>query len=54
MARDLLLSRKPGATVTLTRGAGGAFEITVDGRLGFSKLAVGRLPAIPEILATIS
>jgi len=54
VARDVLLSRKPEATVTLTRGAGGAFEITVDGRLGFSKLAVGRFPTIPEILAAIS
>jgi selT/selW/selH-like putative selenoprotein len=54
VARDLLLSRKPDATVTLTRGAGGAFEITVDGRLGFSKLATGQFPTIPEILSTIS
>lgn len=54
MARDLLTSRKPDATVTLTRGAGGAFEISVDGRLMFSKLTTGQFPTIPEILATIA
>jgi selT/selW/selH-like putative selenoprotein len=39
-----------GATdVTLVPGSRGAFEITVDGRLAWSKQASGRFPADAEI-----
>jgi selT/selW/selH-like putative selenoprotein len=39
----------PGAEIELVKGTGGAFEITVDGRLVFSKLQLGRFPAYQEI-----
>ena len=35
---------RAGADVELVRGSGGVFEITVDGRLAFSKKALGRFP----------
>jgi selT/selW/selH-like putative selenoprotein len=39
--------------VTLKRSGGGVFEITVDGRLGYSKKATGRFPADAEVLAAV-
>jgi selT/selW/selH-like putative selenoprotein len=38
-----------GAEVELVKGGGGVFEITVDGRLAFSKKALGRFPTDAEI-----
>jgi len=35
--------------VTLNRSGGGVFEITVDGRLAFSKKALGRFPTDEEV-----
>ena len=35
--------------VTLTASGGGKFEITVDGRLAFSKKATGRFPTDKEL-----
>jgi selT/selW/selH-like putative selenoprotein len=35
------------------RGSGGEFEITVDGRLVFSKRAEGRFPDHEEVLALL-
>lgn len=43
----------PAADVHLRRSAGGVFEITVDGRLMFSKQAEGRFPTDPEIVAAL-
>jgi selT/selW/selH-like putative selenoprotein len=44
-----------GVDSTLIRGSGGEFEITVDGRLVFSKKQEGRFPYdIEEVLALIS
>ena len=43
-----------GATVTLKKSRGGAFEVTVDGELLFSKLAIGRFPTHAEIDALIA
>ncbi len=40
---------KFGAEVELVKGGGGVFEITVDGRLAFSKKALGRFPSEEEI-----
>jgi selT/selW/selH-like putative selenoprotein len=37
--------------VTLRRSGGGVFEITVDGRLAYSKKATGRFPTEAEVLA---
>tara|TARA_B100001167_G_scaffold68749_1_gene40722 strand:+ start:351 stop:470 length:120 start_codon:yes stop_codon:yes gene_type:complete len=35
--------------VTLTASDGGKFEITVDGRLAYSKKAMGRFPTDAEL-----
>jgi len=35
--------------VTLTASDGGKFEITVDGRLAYSKKAMGRFPTDVEL-----
>jgi predicted Rdx family selenoprotein len=40
---------KLGAEVTLTAAGGGRFEITVDGRLAYSKKALGRFPTDAEL-----
>ena len=53
MARDLIVSRQPEARVTLTRSGGGVFEISVDGRLGYSKKATGRFPTPDEIVQSV-
>jgi selT/selW/selH-like putative selenoprotein len=39
--------------VTLKRSGGGVFEVTVDGRLAYSKKATGAFPTDEEVLATI-
>jgi len=38
-----------GASVTLIEGSGGRFEVTVDGKLLFSKASLERFPAYQEI-----
>jgi len=43
------LSETWGASVTLQKSRGGAFEVTVDGVLLFSKLTEGRFPSHSEI-----
>ena len=43
----------PGAEVRLVRSKGGAFEVTIDGRKVFSKLALGRFPAYREVPALV-
>jgi selT/selW/selH-like putative selenoprotein len=44
----------PGTPVALRRSGGGVFEITVDGRLAYSKKATGRFPTDTEVLATLN
>lgn len=44
---------KFGADVTLTASGGGRFEITVDGRLAYSKKALGRFPTDAELDALV-
>ncbi len=39
-----------GIDATLIRGSGGVFEVVLDGKLIFSKKAVGRFPEADEIL----
>jgi len=39
-----------GVDASLVRGSGGEFEITLDGTLIFSKRALGRFPAVEEVL----
>jgi selT/selW/selH-like putative selenoprotein len=43
----------PTAQVSLRRSGGGVFEVTVDGRLAFSKKATGQFPTDEELLATV-
>jgi selT/selW/selH-like putative selenoprotein len=38
---------------TITRGSGGEFEVSVDGKLIFSKKQQGRFPDVEEVLAQI-
>ena len=42
-----------GVEATLVPGSGGAFEVTVDGNLIFSKLQLGRFPDSGEVLGNI-
>jgi selT/selW/selH-like putative selenoprotein len=44
-----MLEERYGADVELVPGVGGAFEITVDGKLLFSKKQIGRFPTDEEI-----
>jgi selT/selW/selH-like putative selenoprotein len=37
------------AEVALKKSSGGVFEITIDGRLAFSKKSLGRFPTDAEI-----
>lgn len=46
-----MLVKHAGAEVELKKGSGGVFEITVDGKLAFSKKALGRFPTDDEVLA---
>jgi selT/selW/selH-like putative selenoprotein len=41
------------AAVTLTRSGGGVFEITVDGKLAYSKKATGDFPTDAQVLSTL-
>ncbi len=38
-----------GADVELVKGGGGVFEISVDGKLAFSKKKLGRFPSDDEV-----
>ena len=48
-----MLTRMPTAQIALRKSGGGVFEITVDGRLAWSKKATGRFPTDEEVLATL-
>jgi selT/selW/selH-like putative selenoprotein len=43
------LEEKYGAEVELVKGVAGVFEITVDGKLAFSKKQLGRFPEDAEV-----
>ena len=47
------IKQQRGADSTLTRGSGGEFEVTIDGKLVFSKKQEGRFPDTEEVLAHI-
>jgi selT/selW/selH-like putative selenoprotein len=49
----MMLAKMPSARISLRRSRGGVFEITVDGRLAFSKKATGRFPTDEEVLAPL-
>jgi len=40
--------------VSLKRSGGGVFEITVDGRLAYSKKATGAFPDDGQVLAAVT
>jgi selT/selW/selH-like putative selenoprotein len=48
------LEKRFGAKVKLVEGARGAFEVSVDGRLVFSKTETRRFPENDEIFAHFS
>jgi selenoprotein W-related protein len=47
------IKQQRGVDSTLVRGSGGEFEISVDGKLVFSKKQAGRFPDTDEILAQL-
>jgi selT/selW/selH-like putative selenoprotein len=49
----MILKTQPAAQVSLKRSGGGVFEITVDGRLAYSKKATGQFPSSEEVLRTL-
>lgn len=46
-----MLVKQAGTQVELKKGSGGVFEIMVDGKLAFSKKALGRFPTDDEVAA---
>ena len=49
----MILKTHPSADVQLRMSGGGVFEVTVDGRLAYSKKATGRFPSDEEVLRTL-
>jgi selT/selW/selH-like putative selenoprotein len=50
----MMLARMPSAEIRLRKSGGGVFEITVDGKLTYSKKATGRFPTDEEVLRTLA
>jgi selT/selW/selH-like putative selenoprotein len=48
------LKTHPTARVELQKSGGGVFEITIDGRLAFSKKASGRFPTEQEVVSGLT
>ena len=44
---------QPAAQVDLRKSGGGVFEITVDGRLAYSKKATGAFPTDEQVRRTL-
>ncbi len=40
--------------MSLHKSGGGVFEVTVDGRLAFSKKAIGRFPTDAEVTQVVT
>ncbi len=49
----MILKAQPAADVRLKKSGGGVFEVTVDGRLAYSKKASGRFPTDEEVLGSL-
>jgi selT/selW/selH-like putative selenoprotein len=49
----MILKMQPAAQVSLKKSGGGVFEITVDGRLAYSKKATGQFPSDEELRSTL-
>jgi selenoprotein W-related protein len=47
------IKKAKGIETTLIRGSGGVFEVVFDGKLIYSKKAVGRFPELDEILSQL-
>lgn len=47
--RDALSGVLSDAEIELIKGSGGVFEVTIDGRLAFSKKHLGRFPTDDEM-----
>ena len=47
------MKTQPAAQVVLRRSGGGVFEITVDGRLAYSKKATGDFPSDEQVRRTL-
>jgi selT/selW/selH-like putative selenoprotein len=48
-----MLDKAPSVEIFLRKTGGGVFEITVDGKLRFSKKAIARFPTEAEVIATL-
>ena len=48
-----MIKKERGLDATLVKGGGGEFEVTVDGRLVFSKKQAGRFPDMDEVLSLL-
>lgn len=48
-----MIRKARGVEASIVGGSGGEFEVTVDGKLVFSKKAEGRFPEHEEVLALI-
>jgi selT/selW/selH-like putative selenoprotein len=44
----------PSAEIALKKTGGGVFEIVVDGRLAYSKMATGQFPTSAELLGVLA
>ena len=49
----MMLAKMPSAEIRLRKSGGGVFEITVDGKLAYSKKATGRFPTDEEVFAIL-
>ena len=49
----MMLAKMPSAEIRLRESGGGVFEITVNGKLAYSKKATGRFPTDEEVLGTL-
>jgi selenoprotein W-related protein len=47
------IKKQRGVDSSLVRGSGGEFEVTVDGRLVYSKKQQGRFPEVDEVLSKL-
>jgi len=47
------LKKKFGADIELVAGSGGVFDISVDGKMIFSKFEKGRFPQLEDIIGLI-
>ena len=50
----MMLAKMPSAEIRLRKSGGGVFEITVDGKLAYSKKATGRFPTDEEVLGAVA